>query len=142
MVPPLSSEAGLSIHESSSLYATIGGVKGHGKQERADGVAVGGVELRLSRQMDVSHRWIGQEEILTQLLACWLVVDAKDLPLSPRITGPPGIGKTTLATARLARQANVEMPIAEQIYSVLYEQKPPGKALKELMSRDLRSELS
>ncbi|TAJ25044.1 MAG: ATPase, partial [Nitrospirae bacterium] len=31
--------------------------------------------------------------------ACWLVIDAKDLPLSPRITGHPGIGKTTLAMA-------------------------------------------
>ncbi|HEY2249523.1 MAG TPA: AAA family ATPase, partial [Planctomycetaceae bacterium] len=28
-----------------------------------------------------------------------LVVDPRDLPLSPRLTGPPGIGKTTLAMA-------------------------------------------
>lgn len=50
--------------------------------------------------------------------------------------------KTTLATVRLARKAGVEMPIAEQIYSVLYEKKLAGDALRELMRRDLRSELS
>lgn len=50
--------------------------------------------------------------------------------------------KTTLATVRLARTCAVEMPIAEQIYSVLYEKKSPRAALEELMSRDLRSELS
>ena len=30
-------------------------------------------------------------------MACWLVVDPRDFPLSPRITGQPGVGKTTLA---------------------------------------------
>ena len=37
--------------------------------------------------------------MLRQLLACWLTVDDLDLPLAPRLTGAPGIGKTTLAMA-------------------------------------------
>jgi len=49
--------------------------------------------------------------------------------------------KTTLATVRLARRVGVELPIAEQIYEVLYENKDPRMALTELMRRDLRSEL-
>jgi len=60
-------------------------------------VVVDGVSLRLGQPIDSPQEWIGAREILTQLLACWLVIDEKDLPLSPRITGPPGIGKTTLA---------------------------------------------
>ncbi|MGH7230754.1 MAG: AAA family ATPase [Nitrospiraceae bacterium] len=60
-------------------------------------VVVDGVTLRLAQPLDASQEWIGAREILTQLLACWLVIDDKDLPLAPRITGPPGIGKTTLA---------------------------------------------
>src|SRR5687768_18111572 len=60
-------------------------------------VVVDGVTLRLAQPLESSQEWIGAREILTQLLACWLVIDDKDLPLSPRITGPPGIGKTTLA---------------------------------------------
>jgi MoxR-like ATPase len=60
-------------------------------------VVIDGVTLRLAQPITGSQEWIGEREILRQLLACWLVVDEKDLPLSPRITGPPGIGKTTLA---------------------------------------------
>jgi MoxR-like ATPase len=62
-------------------------------------VVIDGVSLRLAQSVDASHEWIGERDILTQLLACWLVIDEKDLPLSPRITGQPGIGKTSLAMA-------------------------------------------
>jgi MoxR-like ATPase len=62
-------------------------------------LVVDGVTVRLAQSLDLAQEWIGDREILKQLLACWLVIDQKDLPLSPRITGPPGIGKTTLAMA-------------------------------------------
>src|SRR6266568_5867380 len=62
-------------------------------------VEVDGVILRLSHADVTSRDCIGQREVLTQLLACWLVIDEKDLPLAPRITGVPGVGKTTLAMA-------------------------------------------
>ncbi len=69
-------------------------------------VTIGGVQLTLSQPDSSEVTWIGQSEILKQVLACWLVVAEKDLPLSPRITGMPGIGKTTLAMvgARIRRQ--------------------------------------
>jgi MoxR-like ATPase len=62
-------------------------------------VEVDGVTLHLSSPDTTDQKWIGQDAILRQLLACWLVVDARDLPLAPRVTGAPGIGKTTLAMA-------------------------------------------
>ena len=58
---------------------------------------VEGVTLHLAQPLLHEQQWIGERDILKQLLACWLVVDPRDLPLSPRLTGPPGIGKTTLA---------------------------------------------
>jgi MoxR-like ATPase len=69
-------------------------------------VQVGGISLHLSAPDRSEQGWIGQDAILRQLLACWLVVDASDRPLSPRLLGPPGIGKTTLAMAgaRLRKQ--------------------------------------
>jgi MoxR-like ATPase len=60
---------------------------------------VQGVNLHLSAPDTTEQSWIGQDEVLRQLLACWLVVDPADRPLSPRLIGPPGIGKTTLAMA-------------------------------------------
>jgi MoxR-like ATPase len=62
-------------------------------------VEISGVKLHLSEPDPSEGQWIGQHESLKQLLACWLVVDERDLPLAPRIVGSPGIGKTTLAMA-------------------------------------------
>lgn len=68
-----------------------------GKQRES--VEVQGVRLHLGQPHELASTWIGQEEILRQLLACWLVVNERDLPLTPRLVGPPGIGKTALGTA-------------------------------------------
>lgn len=62
-------------------------------------VDIGGVTLHLSPPDPSDGQWIGQHEILKQVLACWVVLDEKDLPLTPRLVGTPGIGKTTLAIA-------------------------------------------
>ena len=62
-------------------------------------IQIDGVNLHLSPTHDVKGEWIGQQEILQQLLACWLVVSDDDLPLTPRLVGVPGIGKTALAVA-------------------------------------------
>lgn len=64
-----------------------------------DFVEIDGVRLHLGHPDHSPGEWIGQREILKQLLACWLVVDERDLPLTPRLLGTPGIGKTTLAIA-------------------------------------------
>jgi MoxR-like ATPase len=73
-----------------------------------DHIEIDGAQLYLSRPDDSPGEWIGQRQILKQLLACWLTVDDRDLPLAPRIVGTPGIGKTTLAVAAgRARQQHV-----------------------------------
>src|SRR3954454_18592746 len=64
-----------------------------------------GVTLHLGSPDNTEQSWIGQDAILRQLLACWLVVDPRDRPLSPRLTGAPGIGKPPrpMAPARLRK---------------------------------------
>jgi glycerol-3-phosphate dehydrogenase (NAD(P)+) len=47
---------------------------------------------------------------------------------------------TTQAALQLARRCHVEMPITEQIFSVLNEGKPPQEAIYELMTRSSKSE--
>jgi len=60
-------------------------------------VVIDGVELYVSEPDEVPMHWVGQEELVTQVLAAWLVLGKDDLPLSPRLLGKPGVGKTTLA---------------------------------------------
>jgi len=48
--------------------------------------------------------------------------------------------KTTESTYRLAQRLGVEMPITEQVYQVLYEDKSPRRAVQDLMTRDLKAE--
>jgi len=62
-------------------------------------ITIDGVDIKLGPAHASETKWIGQHEILKQLLACWLVVNEKDLPLTPRLIGTPGIGKTALAMA-------------------------------------------
>lgn len=71
-------------------------------------VEIDGIQLHLAKPDTSDSEWIGQTEVLKQVLACWLVIDEKDLPLAPRLVGTPGIGKTSLAIAAAhARQQSV-----------------------------------
>jgi MoxR-like ATPase len=60
-------------------------------------VTIDGVELTMTQPDEVPMVWVGQEELVTQVLASWIVIGEGDLPLYPRLVGKPGVGKTTLA---------------------------------------------
>lgn len=62
-------------------------------------IQLDGVALELTPPDSQDHNWVGNMEVLDQLLACWMKVHESDLPLSPRLIGRPGVGKTTLACA-------------------------------------------
>jgi glycerol-3-phosphate dehydrogenase (NAD(P)+) len=49
--------------------------------------------------------------------------------------------KTAKSAYFLARKMDVDMPICEQVYLVLYEGKDPVSAVRDLMQRDLKHEL-
>src|SRR3974377_1101037 len=62
-------------------------------------VEIEGVTLTLARRDGWAVQWVGQDELMRQLLAAWMVVHEQDLPMNPRLLGKPGVGKTTLAYA-------------------------------------------
>jgi len=66
-------------------------------------VEIDGVTLHLAHPDELPVRWVGQEELMRQLLAAWMVVTDLDVPMSPRLIGKPGVGKTTLAYAAARR---------------------------------------
>jgi len=64
---------------------------------------IDGVTLHLSNPDILENPWVGNMEVLNQLLACWLTVHPDDIPMNPRLVGRPGVGKTTLAGAAANR---------------------------------------
>jgi MoxR-like ATPase len=92
---------------------------------------IDGIRLHLSTPDDSAGEWIGQQEVLMQLLACWLTVDEKDFPLAPRLVGVPGIGKTTLAvSAGRQRQQHV------YIYQCTADTRPEDLLVTPVLSED------
>ena len=67
--------------------------------EHESRITIEGVEIALGFPDEFNFHWIGQQDVLDQLLAAWLVIDENDIPLNPRLIGKPGVGKTTLAYA-------------------------------------------
>ncbi len=92
-------------------------------------IQIDGVSLSLSNPVANESQWIGQKEVLRQLAACWLVVDKSDLPLAPRLVGPPGIGKTALAMAA-AKARNQEL----YIYQCTADTRPEDLLVTPILS--------
>ncbi|MEM7164243.1 MAG: AAA family ATPase [Planctomycetota bacterium] len=64
---------------------------------------IGDVELQLVAPVTTPVEWIGQQELVEQILACWTTITENDPPLCPRLVSKPGMGKTTLAQATAQR---------------------------------------
>ena len=50
-------------------------------------VEIEGISVFLAHPDELPMRWIGQQELVLQLHACWSVIDERDVPLSPRLIG-------------------------------------------------------
>src|SRR5262245_56868710 len=86
------------------------------KQDSANSmrtIAIDDITLYLAHPDELSIRWVGQEELMRQLMAAWMVVESRDVPMSPRLLGKPGVGKTTLAYA-VAQQMGREVYILQE----------------------------
>lgn len=75
-------------------------------------IIIDDVLLYLAHPDELPIQWVGQEELMRQLIAAWMIVDSKDVPMSPRLLGKPGVGKTTLAYA-VAKQMGREVYILQ-----------------------------
>ena len=46
-------------------------------------VIIDGVELQLIPPDEIAMHWVGQAELVSQVLAAWMVIGEEDLPLAP-----------------------------------------------------------
>ena len=90
-----------------------------------------GITLSLAGPVELNLKWVGQEELLTQLLAAWMVIDERDLPFNPRLIGKPGVGKTTLAYAAAKR---LERPV--YLYQATMDTRPEDLIVTPVIGPD------
>jgi MoxR-like ATPase len=87
------------------------------------------VVLHLAHPDELPVRWVGQKELMRELLAAWLVVEERDLPMNPRLLGKPGVGKTTLAYA-----AGLEIGREVYIYQATMDTRPEDLLVTPVIS--------
>ncbi|TFG29508.1 MAG: AAA family ATPase [Promethearchaeota archaeon] len=92
---------------------------------------ISGVELILTEPAEVDLEWVGNEDIINELKASWMIVDKQDLPLNPRILGKPGVGKTTLAYATGKR---LNKPV--YIFQCTMDTRPEDLLISPVISSD------
>ena len=94
-------------------------------------IEIEGVALHLAHPDELPIRWVGQAETLKQLLAAWSVVHPRDVPMTPRLMGKPGVGKTTMAfAAGRARGQDV------YIFQATMDTRPEDLLITPVVDRD------
>jgi MoxR-like ATPase len=96
-----------------------------------ENVVIDGVTIYLSHPDELNIPLYPRNEIIEQILACWLILDEKDLPLTPRLIGKPGVGKTTLAYAA-AKRLNKEV----YIFQATVDTRPEDLIITPVISED------
>jgi len=94
-------------------------------------VTIDGVEIYLTEPDNIPMKWVGQEELIIQVLAAWLVVGDEDMPLNPRLIGKPGVGKTTLAY-----QAAKRLGKPVYIFQATMDTRPEDLIITPVISED------
>jgi MoxR-like ATPase len=94
-------------------------------------VDLGGVRLHLATPVEEVPAWVGQREVLLQLLASWSRVEPADLPLNPRLLGKPGVGKTTLGCA-----AARELGLAVFVMQATMDTRPEDLVVSPVLGPD------
>lgn len=94
-------------------------------------VIIDGVEIHLTEPDDVPMKWVGQEDLIIQVLAAWLVIGDEDMPLNPRLIGKPGVGKTTLAY-----QAAKRLGKPVYIFQATMDTRPEDLIITPVISED------
>ncbi len=101
------------------------------KSQMSKTVTIGSLEVMLAQPAELPLKWVGQKELVKQVLAAWMVIDEKDVPFNPRLIGKPGVGKTTLGYAA-AKQLNREV----YLFQATMDTRPEDLIITPVMGAD------
>lgn len=101
------------------------------KSQTSETVTIGSLEIMLARPAELPLKWVGQKELIKQVLAAWMVIDEKDAPFNPRLVGKPGVGKTTLGYAA-AKQLNRQI----YLFQATMDTRPEDLIITPVMGGD------
>ena len=101
------------------------------KSQTCETITIASTEIMLAQPAELSLRWVGQKELIKQVLAAWMVIDDKDVPFNPRLIGKPGAGKTTLGYAA-ARQLNRDV----YLFQATMDTRPEDLIVTPVMGAD------
>ncbi len=101
------------------------------KSRTCETITIGSTEIMLARPAELPLKWVGQKELIKQVLAAWMVIDERDVPFNPRLIGKPGVGKTTLGYAA-ARRLNREI----YLFQATMDTRPEDLIVTPVMGAD------
>jgi MoxR-like ATPase len=101
------------------------------ESQTGETVTIGSSEIMLAQPAELPLRWVGQKELIKQVLAAWMVIDEKDVPFNPRLVGKPGVGKTTLGYAA-AKQLNRQI----YLFQATMDTRPEDLIITPVMGGD------
>jgi len=99
--------------------------------QKSETVTIGSLEIMLAQPAELPLKWVGQKELIKQVLAAWMVIDEKDVPFNPRLVGKPGVGKTTLGYAA-AKQLNRQV----YLFQATMDTRPEDLIITPVMGGD------
>jgi MoxR-like ATPase len=101
------------------------------ESQTSETVTIGSLEIMLAQPAALPLKWVGQKELIKQVLAAWMVIDEKDVPFNPRLVGKPGVGKTTLGYAA-AKQLNRQV----YLFQATMDTRPEDLIITPVMGGD------
>lgn len=148
-------ELGVSLKNTIAIAAGICDGLGFGDNTKAALITRGLAEMkRLANKLGAKDETLSGLAGVGDLIATCMSRHSRNRHVGEQIGKGKSIGsvleemvmvaegvKTTKAAVKLAEKAGVELPIAEQVYEVLFHRKDPRKAIRDLMVRKAKKEM-
>ncbi len=92
---------------------------------------IDGCKIYLMPKVELEGQWVGNESLMRQLAAAWLVTGDGDRPMNPVIVGSPGCGKTSLVAA-MAKELHQDL----YIFQCTMDTRPEDLLITPVLTED------